>query len=196
MIELDLNENVDEEAISTKVLFEDIRDGEITVARAFEPLKAATIRQLDALGHKSVRVVDTNQDDTIIKSLKKDPAHDEEEALKDIYRRFRPGDPPTVQNARGMLKRLFFDPKRYDLGRVGRYKINQKLGLKVSEEERILTKEDFIAAMKYLVELRKGEGMTDDIDHLGSRRVRTVGELLANQCRVGLPAPSASSRSA
>ena len=186
VIELDLNENVDEEAISTKVLFEDIRDGEITVARAFEPLNAATIRQLMSLGHKSVRVVDTNQDDTIIKSLKKDPAHDEEEALKDIYRKLRPGDPPTVQNARSMLKRLFFDPKRYDLGRVGRHKINQKLGLQVSEDERILVKEDFIAAMKYLVELRKGEGMTDDIDHLGSRRVRTVGELLANQCRVGL----------
>ena len=156
------------------------------MARAFEPLNAATIRQLMALGHKSVRVVDTKQDDTIIKSLKKDPAHDEEEALKDIYRKLRPGDPPTVPNARGLLKRLFFDPKRYDLGRVGRHKINQKLGLKVSEEERILVKEDFIAAMKYLVGLRKGEGMTDDIDHLGSRRVRTVGELLANQCRVGL----------
>ena len=75
---MDLSENLDEEEISTKVLFEDIRDGEITVARAFEPLNAATIRQLMSLGHKSVRVVDTKQDDTIIKSLKKDPAHDEE----------------------------------------------------------------------------------------------------------------------
>ncbi|MDX2081563.1 MAG: DNA-directed RNA polymerase subunit beta [Terrimicrobiaceae bacterium] len=184
--DLKLSEKLDEEEISTKVLIADIRDGEITVARAFEPLNAATVRQLVGLGHKSVKVVDTKDDDTIIKSLKKDPAHDEDEALKDIYRKLRPGDPPTVQNARGMLKRLFFDAKRYDLGRVGRHKINQKLGLKVSEEERILTKDDFIAAMKYLVELRRGEGMTDDIDHLGSRRVRTVGELLANQCRVGL----------
>jgi len=183
---LKLSETLDKEEISTKVLIEDIRDGEITVARAFEPLNAATVRQLISLGHKEVKVVDTKEDDTIIKSLKKDPAHDEEEALKDIYRKLRPGDPPTVQNARSMLKRLFFDAKRYDLGRVGRHKINQKLGLKVSEEERILTKDDFVAAMKYLVELRKGEGMTDDIDHLGSRRVRTVGELLANQCRVGL----------
>jgi len=183
---LKLSETLDEEEISTKVLIEDIRDGEITVARAFEPLNAATVRQLISLGHKEVKVVDTKEDDTIIKSLKKDPAHDEEEALKDIYRKLRPGDPPTVQNARSMLKRLFFDAKRYDLGRVGRHKINQKLGLKVSNEERILTKDDFVAAMKYLVELRKGEGMTDDIDHLGSRRVRTVGELLANQCRVGL----------
>ncbi|MFZ4598811.1 MAG: DNA-directed RNA polymerase subunit beta, partial [Terrimicrobiaceae bacterium] len=184
--DLKLSEKLDEEEISTKVLIADIRDGEITVARAFEPLNAATVRQLTGLGHKTVKVVDTKEDDTIIKSLKKDPAHDEEEALKDIYRKLRPGDPPTVQNARGMLKRLFFDAKRYDLGRVGRHKINQKLGLRVSDEERILTKEDFVAAMKYLVELRRGEGMTDDIDHLGSRRVRTVGELLANQCRVGL----------
>ena len=133
-----------------------------------------------------MNVVDTKDDDTIIKSIKKDPAHDEEEALKDIYRRLRPGDPPTVANARGLLKRLFFDPKKYDLGRVGRYKINQKLGIEVDLAERTLTKEDFIGAMKYLITLRKGEGILDDIDHLGSRRVRTVGELLANQCRVGL----------
>ncbi|MBE2205092.1 MAG: DNA-directed RNA polymerase subunit beta [Chthoniobacterales bacterium] len=184
--DLKLSEKLAEEEISTKVLIADIRDGEITVARAFEPLNSTIIRELVGLGHKSVKVVDTQKDDTIIKSLKKDPAHDEDEALKDIYRKLRPGDPPTVQNARGMLKRLFFDAKRYDLGRVGRHKINQKLGLKVDENERTLTKDDFIAAMKYLVQLSAGEGMTDDIDHLGSRRVRTVGELLANQCRVGL----------
>jgi len=183
---LKLSEDLDEEEISSKVLIEDIRDGEITVARAFEPLNAATVRQLLTLGHKKVKVVDTKEDDTIIKSLKKDPAHDEEEALKEIYRKLRPGDPPTVQNARSMLKRLFFDPKRYDLGRVGRHKLNQKLGLGIKDNERTLTKDDFVAAMKYLVKLRQGEGMTDDIDHLGSRRVRTVGELLANQCRVGL----------
>jgi DNA-directed RNA polymerase subunit beta len=183
---LKLSENLEEDEIATKVLIADVRDGEITVARAFEPLTKATIRQILGLGVKDVQVVDTKQDDTIIKALKKDPAHDEEEALKDIYRRLRPGDPPTVPNARGLLKRLFFDPKKYDLGRVGRYKINQKLGINVSLDERIMTKEDFIAAMKYLTGLRRGEGMLDDIDHLGSRRVRTVGELLANQCRVGL----------
>ena len=184
--ELPLSETLDEEEIASKVLITDILDGEITVASAFEPLSLSKIRDLMQLGHKVVRVVDTKADDTIIKSLKKDPAHDEDEALKDIYRKLRPGDPPTVQNARGMLKRLFHDPKRYDLGRVGRHKINQKLGLEVPAEERTLTKDDFIAAMRYLVALRKGEGMIDDIDHLGSRRVRTVGELLANQCRVGL----------
>jgi len=183
---LKLSDSLEEEEIATKVLISDVRDGEITVARAFEPLTKATIRQVMALGVKEVQVVDTKDDDTIIKALKKDPAHDEEEALKDIYRRLRPGDPPTVPNARGLLKRLFFDPKKYDLGRVGRYKLNQKLGINVSLDERIMTKEDFIAAMKYLTALRRGEGMLDDIDHLGSRRVRTVGELLANQCRVGL----------
>jgi DNA-directed RNA polymerase subunit beta len=183
---LKLSESLEEEDIATKVLFADVRDGEITVARAFEPLTKATIRQVMALGIKDVEVVDTKSDDTIIKALKKDPAHDEDEALKDIYRRLRPGDPPTVPNARGLLKRLFFDPKKYDLGRVGRYKLNQKLGVDVALSERVMTKEDFIAAMKYLTGLRRGEGTLDDIDHLGSRRVRTVGELLANQCRVGL----------
>ncbi|MBV9104426.1 MAG: DNA-directed RNA polymerase subunit beta [Verrucomicrobia bacterium] len=183
---LDLRKDVEEDELNTRVLIQDVRDGEITVARAFEPLTKATIQQILTLGITEVSVVDTKDDDTIIKSIKKDPAHDEEEALKDIYRRLRPGDPPTVANARGLLKRLFFDPKKYDLGRVGRYKINQKLGIEVDLAERTLTKEDFIGAMKYLITLRKGEGILDDIDHLGSRRVRTVGELLANQCRVGL----------
>ncbi|MDP9290780.1 MAG: DNA-directed RNA polymerase subunit beta, partial [Verrucomicrobiota bacterium] len=183
---LELDTKLEEEELATKILISDVRDGEITIARAFESLTKATIRQIQALGVTSVQVVDTKEGDIIIKSMKKDPAHDEEEALKDIYRRLRPGDPPTVANARGLLKRLFFDPKKYDLGRVGRYKINQKLGIDVDLATRVMTNEDFIAATKYLIQLSRGEGMLDDIDHLGSRRVRTVGELLANQCRVGL----------
>jgi DNA-directed RNA polymerase subunit beta len=184
--DLKLSESLDEEEIASKVLTADVRDGEITVARAFEPLTKATIRAILALGVKSVKVVDTSKDDSVIKSMKKDPAHDEEEALKDIYRKLRPGDPPTIPNARALLKRLFFDPKKYDLSRVGRHKINVKLGLDTPLTERVVTKEDFIAAIKYIIGLRRGEGLLDDIDHLGSRRVRTVGELLANQCRVGL----------
>src|SRR6201998_64268 len=183
---LKLSEKLDEEKLATKVLTAEVRDGEVTVARAFEPLTLATVRQVMGLGIKEVKVIDISNDDTVVKALRKDPAHDQEEALKDIYRRLRPGDPPTVANARALLKRLFFDPKRYDLGRVGRYKINQKLGINVDPTERILTDKDFIAAIKYLINLRRGEGTLDDIDHLGSRRVRTVGELLANQCRVGL----------
>src|SRR5688572_5023423 len=150
---LKLSENLEEEDIATKVLIADVRDGEITVARAFEPLTKATIRQVMALGIKDVEVVDTKADDTIIKALKKDPAHDEDEALKDIYRRLRPGDPPTVPNARALLKRLFFDPKKYDLSRVGRHKINVKLGLNTNLNERVVTKEDFIAAIKYVIEI-------------------------------------------
>src|SRR5689334_8336446 len=183
---LKLSEKLDEESLATKVLTADVLDGEVTVARAFEPLTLAAVRQIMALGHKEVKVIDISHDDTVVKALKKDPAHDQEEALKDIYRKLRPGDPPTVANAKALLKRLFFDPKKYDLGRVGRYKINQKLGIDVDLNERILTDKDFIAAIKYLINLRRGEGTLDDIDHLGSRRVRTVGELLANQCRVGL----------
>src|SRR5688572_7828073 len=168
---LKLSESLEEEDIATKVLIADVRDGEITVARAFEPLTKATIRQVMALGIKDVEVVDTKADDTVIKSLKKDPAHDEDEALKDIYRRLRPGDPPTIPNARALLKRLFFDPKKYDLSRVGRHKLNAKLGVDVSLDTRVVTKEDFIAAIKYVIGLRRNEGMLDDIDHLGSRRV-------------------------
>src|SRR6266702_1411282 len=186
--ELNIKEAEKREDLANKVLIEDALDEEkgLVVARAFEPLSKAVVKQIAELGVHKIKVVDTTLDDgIIIKCMKKDPAKNEEEALKDIYRRLRPGDPPTAANARALIKRLFFDPKRYDLGRVGRYKINQKLGIK-GGDSRILTKADLVAATKFLLRLKKGEGSLDDIDHLGSRRVRTVGELLANQCRVGL----------
>ena len=183
---LKISEKMDEESLASLMAFEDIVDGEVVVARAYEPLSIGVIRQLVALGQKTIEVIDSSEDEILVKSLKKDPAHDEESALKDIYRKLRPGDPPTAANARALLKRLFFDPKKYDLTRVGRYKINQKLRIDVDSNERIMVGEDFLAATKYLLGLQKGEGILDDIDHLGSRRVRAVGELLANQCRVGL----------
>ena len=186
--ELSVKEAEKLEDLPNYVLIQDATDEEkgLVVARAFEPLSKAVVKQIAELGVNKIKVVDTSVDEGImIKCLKKDPAKNEDEALKDIYRRLRPGDPPTAANARALLKRLFFDPKRYDLGRVGRYKINQKLGLK-DNDSRILTKDDLVAATKYLLRLKKGEGSVDDIDHLGSRRIRTVGELLANQCRVGL----------
>ncbi len=186
--EMSVKEAEKREDLPNKVLIEDAMDEEkgLVVARAFEPLSKAVVKQIAELGINKIKVVDTTLDEGIvIKCMKKDPAKNEEEALKDIYRRLRPGDPPTAANARALIKRLFFDPKRYDLGRVGRYKINQKLGIK-GGDSRILTKADLVAATKYLLRLKKGEGSLDDIDHLGSRRVRTVGELLANQCRVGL----------
>ncbi len=176
------------EELGNKVLVEDAVDLDkgIVVARAFEPLSKAVVKQIADLGVNKIRVVDTSSDEgIIIKCLKKDPTKNGDEALKDIYRRLRPGDPPTATNAKALIKRLFFDAKRYDLGRVGRYKINQKLNFSESES-RILTGKDLLEATKYLLKLKKGEGSVDDIDHLGSRRIRTVGELLANQCRVGL----------
>ncbi len=175
--------------ISRYVLLEDIVDGEkgIVLARAFEPLTKTIVRSIEKIGIGTLHVIDTSVDDSaIIRSLKKDPTRNEEEALKDIYKKLRPGEPPTVPNARALLKRLFQDPKRYDLGRVGRYKINQKLSLKTDLEVRTITFEDIVEATKYLCRLKGGDGIIDDIDHLGSRRIRNVGELLANQCRLGL----------
>ncbi len=177
------------ENVSSLVLVEDAIDAQkgVVLARAFEPLTKQIVRTFEKHDISTLRVIDTAVDEgALIRALKKDPTRNEEEALKEIYKRLRPGEPPTTANAKALLKRLFFDPKRYDLSRVGRYKINQKLGLKADLEQRILASEDVVAATKYLVRLKKGEGVVDDIDHLGSRRVRTVGELLANQCRVGL----------
>ena len=180
---------LDMENVSALVLVEDAIDAQkgVVLARAFEPLTKQIVRTFEKHDIASIRVIDTTVDEgAIIRALKKDPTRNEEEALKEIYKRLRPGEPPTTANAKALLKRLFFDPKRYDLGRVGRYKVNQKLGLKTDLEQRILESADIVAATKYLVRLRRGEGVVDDIDHLGSRRVRTVGELLANQCRMGL----------
>jgi len=114
-----------------------------------------------------------------------------EAALKDFYRKIRPGEPATLSNARSAIMRLFFDPKRYNLGRVGRYKMNSKLGRPIDAETlslQTLVKEDVVEALKYLISLRLGKDdvFVDDIDHLGNRRVRSVGELIQNQCRIGL----------
>ena len=115
--------------------------------------------------------IDTSVDDgAIIRCLKKDPTQNEEEALKDIYKRLRPGEPPTTANAKALLKRLFQDPRRYDLGRVGRYKLNQKLKMDIDLDFRVVCAEDIVQATKYLTRLKRGEGTLDDIDHLGSRR--------------------------
>jgi DNA-directed RNA polymerase subunit beta len=187
--DLKISKALDMENVSTLVLVEDVVDAQkgVVLARAYEPLTKQIVRTFEKHDIKAIRVIDTTTDEgAIIRALKKDPTRNEEEALKEIYKKLRPGEPPTTANAKALLKRLFFDPKRYDLGRVGRYKINQKLDLKTDLEIRILESADVVAATKYLVRLKKNDGVVDDIDHLGSRRVRTVGELLANQCRVGL----------
>lgn len=187
--EITVAEALKRDSVSNLVLTEDIVDADkgVVLARAFEPLTKTIVRSFQKAGLKKVTTIDTTVDDgAIIRCLKKDPTQNEEEALKDIYKRLRPGEPPTTANAKALLKRLFQDPRRYDLGRVGRYKLNQKLAMDTDLDFRVISAEDVVEATKYLTRLKSGDGMLDDIDHLGSRRVRTVGELLANQCRVGL----------
>ncbi len=124
--------------------------------------------------------------DIIMNTLKKDRTNDDAEALESIYRELRGGDPPDTETARKLITRLFFDEKRYDLGEVGRYRINKKLLLEIDPELTTLTTDDIIAIIKHLLVMRKEKEVTDDIDHLGNRRIRTVGEQLANQFSVAL----------
>jgi DNA-directed RNA polymerase subunit beta len=120
------------------------------------------------------------------RSLKECPIMPHDEALVELYKRLRPGDPVTQEGAQVYLNNLFFNARRYDMGKVGRYKLNRKLGIKVPEDKQTLTKEDILAMVRYLIMINTGEGISDDIDHLGNRRIRAVGELLQRQIRVGL----------
>ena len=126
------------------------------------------------------------EEDVIIKTLDKDPTSNSEEALKRLYNLMRPGDPPNADTAKALLDRLFFNPKRYNLEKVGRHKMNRRLQIDVPMETSTLTEKDFVAVVANLIQLKELDGPVDDIDHLGNRRVRSVGELLANQFSVGL----------
>ncbi|MEZ5063345.1 MAG: DNA-directed RNA polymerase subunit beta [bacterium] len=141
-------------------------------------------------GYREIEFLDkpkgVQDTDIMIKTLRKDRAKSQEEALAKIYQLLRPGDPPSAETTKGLLDKLFFTARRYDLANVGRYKLNQRLNLDVPIDTVTLTHEDFLAIIRYLVDLRAGRGYTDDIDHLGNRRIRSVGELLANQFSVGL----------
>jgi DNA-directed RNA polymerase subunit beta len=131
--------------------------------------------------------VDNNAEHKFIQStLEKDSSTDVNDALVEMYKKIRPGDPPTVDNARALMTALFFNPRRFDLSKVGRFKLNRRLGLGTDMNVRTLSNDDFIAIIRKLIELNNGTGEPDDIDHLGNRRVRAVGELLQNQFRMGL----------
>ena len=177
-----------------KILAQDISDEErgLVYGRAAEKLTTAMLKRMLDAGIDTLKICEeVDETHTIIRMLARDPTDSYESALKDFYRKIRPGEPATLSNARAAIMRLYFDPKRYNLGRVGRYKLNSKLGFEVNEEslqQVTLRREDVIAALKYLIRLKAGdEGVfVDDIDHLGNRRVRSVGELVQNQCRVGL----------
>jgi len=183
------------EKLIGKFLAKDVLSEEdgVVYAHSGEEVTAEVVERLSSAGVQEVHIADqATQDHPIIKMLHRDEAESCDDALKDIYKKLRPGDPATVANARAMMKRLFFDTKRYNLGKVGRHKLNQKLGSNGGENDGardslVLTKRDFVEGVRYLINLRvKGEGSTDDIDHLGNRRIRSVGELLENQCRIGL----------
>jgi DNA-directed RNA polymerase subunit beta len=148
------------------------------------------LRALDIPEDDDIRALFEDIEDPEVRyidsTLERDTAHTVEEAQVELYRRLRPGDPPTKENASNLLENLFFNPRRYDLARVGRYRLNKRLGLDISLETRVLTKEDLIEIVRMMVLINRGEGHPDDIDHLGNRRVRAVGELIQMHVRTGL----------
>ncbi|MBF0316174.1 MAG: DNA-directed RNA polymerase subunit beta [Oligoflexia bacterium] len=174
-----------------KVVGEDIIDentGEVILS-ANDVLTESKVHELTSMGITSVKIlyIDmVNYGDQIRNTLLLDKTPSHEDALIKIFERLRPGEPPTIEAAQALFQGLFFDQSKYDLSRVGRMKINYKFGMDVPVENTILTREDILMTIRYLVELNNGKGSVDDIDHLGNRRVRAVGELLENQFRVGL----------
>src|SRR5215212_1793134 len=166
----------------------DPETGEVVAEGGAELTDALRKRLIKAGVHKIEVLLPAGRSESplIKNTLAKDPTHSEAEALEQIYALLRPGDAPNLETARQQLQKLFFNPKRYDLGRVGRYKINQRLKLKTDANHTVLTEDDFVAIIRYLIDLHDGRGFTDDIDHLGNRRIRSVGELIANQFSVGL----------
>ncbi|MGH7665097.1 MAG: DNA-directed RNA polymerase subunit beta, partial [Gemmatimonadaceae bacterium] len=195
--ELDLEGEIETRAqlrdVEGLLLAEDVVDpesGEI-LAETADEITTDLLKRFEKAEIRKVNVfssgVEGRSESPLLKNtLRKDPTATEAEALKAIYSLLRPGEPPNMETARVAVERIFFNPKRYDLGRVGRYKINQRLGLEIPAGHTVLTQEDFIAIIRYLIELSEGRGFVDDIDHLGNRRVRSVGELIANQFSVGL----------
>ena len=165
-----------------------VETGEI-YAEAGDELNEKLLAQLVEAGNNEITILDIDHVNTgayIRSTLAVDKNEGREEALFDIYRVMRPGEPPTIETAEAMFKSLFFDAERYDLSAVGRVKMNMRLDLDAADTVRVLRKEDILAVIKTLLELRDGKGEIDDIDNLGNRRVRSVGELMENQYRIGL----------
>ena len=182
---------VPDEDLAGRYVAEDLINedtGEIYV-EAGEEITEATVTALNAVGIREVHTLaidHINVGPYIRNTLAVDRNTTREEALFDIYRVMRPGEPPTLESAEALFKGLFFDAERYDLSAVGRVKMNSRLGFETDDSVRMLRKQDILAVVKVLVDLKDGRGEVDDIDHLGNRRVRSVGELLENQYRVGL----------
>src|ERR1700755_472406 len=162
--------------------------GEV-ILEANEPLEPRVMSMAQEKDLDPIDIFSPEKDEVgsiIAQTLKKDPIHTHEEALIEIYRRLRPGDPPTLDSSRSLFENMFFNSQKYDFSRVGRLKLNTKLGLNTPLDEKILHPQDFYEVIKHQLKLRRNPANVDDIDHLGNRRVRSVGELLENQFRIGL----------
>src|SRR3989338_3451796 len=171
------------------ILAKDIADPETKeiIGQSGIKLTKEVLKTLDDHKISAIEVVrPAGEDYSLVNTLERDPYHNKEEAQIAIYRRIRPGDPPTAQSAADLIDKLFFDAQRYDLGTVGRFMLNRKLDIDVALDQTTLRAEDVLRVVQALLKLRSGEMKVDDIDHLGNRRVRSVGELLQNQFRVGL----------
>src|SRR5215203_5698858 len=182
---------VADEALEGAFAAADIVDPETgeVILEANEELTPRVISMAQEKHVERIEVFFPERDDVgpiISATLKKDPIHTHEESLIEIYRRLRPGDPPTLDSSRSLFENMFFNPQKYDFSRVGRLKLNTKLKLNTPLDEKILHPQDFYEVIRYQLKLRKNPQNVDDIDHLGNRRVRSVGELLENQFRIGL----------
>ena len=166
----------------------DTRTGEIFLEGGTE-LTAENIESLKEAGIKEINIVDGNKDFhsmLLLNTIDKDPTNSTEEALGVVYQLIRASEPPNLETAQKFIERIFFSPKKYDLGQVGRYRLNQQFNLNINVEDTVLTMDDIIQVINFLIEMRKGERGVDDIDHLGNRRVKTIGEQLTNQFSVAL----------
>ena len=166
----------------------DIRTGEIFLEGGAE-LTAENIESLKEGGIEEISIVDTNKDFhsmLLLNTIEKDPTNNTEEALGVVYQLIRSSEPPNLETAQKFIERIFFSPKKYDLGQVGRYRLNQQFNLNVPVEDTVLTMDDIIQVIHFLIDMRKGDRGIDDIDHLGNRRVKTIGEQLTNQFSVAL----------
>ena len=166
----------------------DTRTGEIFLEGGAE-LTSENIESLKEAGIQEISIVDTNKDFhsmLLINTIEKDPTNNTEEALGVVYQLIRSSEPPNLETAQKFIERIFFSPKKYDLGQVGRYRLNQQFNLNVPVEDTVLTMDDIIQVIHFLIDMRKGDRGIDDIDHLGNRRVKTIGEQLTNQFSVAL----------
>jgi len=175
------------EKLLTRVIAEDVIDPstDVLVVEKFTKINEAVLNKITSHNVKSLKLLKQPIQE-ILNTLQKDHTKNQQEALIDIFRRIRPGDPPTLESANLLMSRMFFDHKRYDLGSVGRFMLNRRLGMDAADIVKTLTPDTVIKTVQMLVKVKNGEGSIDDIDHLGNRRIKTVGELLENQIRIGL----------